>query len=103
MLPPSKLTPFDAIDRKMEDRYNTHLILLYFRCQFDCISIWNKITVSWNIFLILDPRRRAHARPRHRACARALLTVLVLILAIVLDLLTVYECVHIEKIDIFYL
>jgi len=31
MLPPSKLTPFDAIDRTMEDRYNTHLILLYFR------------------------------------------------------------------------
>ena len=100
MLPPSKLTPFDAIDRTMEDRYNTHLILLYFRCQFDCISIWNKITVSWNIFLILDPRchARARARPRHHARALALLTVLMLVLAIVLDLLTVYECVHIEKI-----
>jgi len=31
MLSPSKLTPFDAIDQTMDDRYNTHLILLYFR------------------------------------------------------------------------
>lgn len=55
VFPLSKPTPSDAIDRKMEDRYNTSSILLYFRCQFHCISIWNGIKLlSWNIFLTLD-------------------------------------------------